>query len=40
MGKKRQSLHQVVLGKLDNCMQINEGRTHPHTMNQNKLKMA
>ena len=27
MGKK--SLQQVMLGKLDSCMQINEVRTHP-----------
>ena len=26
--EKRQSLQQVVLGKLENCMQINETRTH------------
>ena len=31
---------QVVLGKLDSCMQINETRTHPYTMHQNKHKMA
>ena len=29
---KRQSLQQVVLRKLDSCMQFNENRTHPHTM--------
>uniref|UniRef100_A0A8D0TX77 Uncharacterized protein n=1 Tax=Sus scrofa TaxID=9823 RepID=A0A8D0TX77_PIG len=34
------SLLQVLLGNLDSCMQINETRTHPHTMHQNKLKMA
>jgi len=37
---KRQSLQQVLLGKLDSCMQIIETRTHPHTMQKNKLKMA
>ena len=37
---KRQSVQQVLLGKLDSCMQINETRTHPHTMHENKLKMA
>ena len=37
---KRQSFQQVLLGNLDNCMQINETRTHPHTMHKNKLKMA
>ena len=30
----------MVLRNLDSCMQINETRTHPHTMHQNKLKMA
>ena len=28
----RQPLQQVVLGKLDSCIQINETRTQPHTM--------
>ena len=37
---KRQSFQQALLGILDNCMQINETRTHPHTMYENKLKMA
>ena len=37
-GKK--SLQQVVLGKLDSHMQINEVRTHPHIIDKNKLKMA
>ena len=37
---KRQSFQQVLLGKLDSCMQINEIGTHPHTMNKNKLKMS
>ena len=36
---KRQSLQQVVLGKSDSHMQINEARTHPHTIHKNKLKM-
>uniref|UniRef100_A0A8D0K7U6 Uncharacterized protein n=1 Tax=Sus scrofa TaxID=9823 RepID=A0A8D0K7U6_PIG len=29
-----------ISGKLDNYMQSNETRTHPHTMHKNKLKMA
>ena len=29
---KRQSFQQVLLENLDSCMQINEIRTHPHTM--------
>ena len=37
---KRQSFQQVLLGNLDSCMEINEMRTHPHTMHENKLKMA
>ena len=37
---KRKSLQQALLGNLDNCMQSNETRTHPHTMHKNKLKMA
>ena len=37
---KRQTFQQVLLENLDSCMQINETRTHPHTMHQNKLKMA
>ena len=37
---KRQSLWQELLGNLDSCMQINETKTHPHTMCKNKLKMA
>ena len=37
---KRKSIQQELLGKLDSCMQINETRTHPHTMHKNKLKMA
>ena len=40
MGKRQSSFQQVLLGNLDSCMQINETRTHPHTMHQNKLKMA
>ena len=35
---ERQSFQQVLLGNLDGCMQINETRIHPHTMQQNKLK--
>ena len=34
MGKRH--FQQVLLGNLDSCMQINETRTHPHTMHQNK----
>ena len=37
---KRQSLQHILLGNLDSCMQINETRAHPHTMHENKLKMA
>ena len=37
---KRQSLWQMVLEKLDSHMQMNEARTHPHTIYKNKLKMA
>ena len=37
---KRQSVQQALLGNLDSCMQTNETGTHPHTMHQNKLKMA
>ena len=37
---KRQSFQQVLLGNLDSCMQSNEIRTPPHTMHENKLKMA
>ena len=28
----RKSIQQALLGNLDNCMQSNETRTHPHTM--------
>ena len=38
--EKRESFQQVLLGNLDSYMQINETRTHPHTMHKNKLKMA
>ena len=38
--RKRQSLQQVVLGKLDSHMQINEFITHFHTIQRNKLKAA
>ena len=37
---KRKSIQQVLLGNLDSCMQINETRTHTHTMHKTKLKMA
>ena len=37
---KRQSIQQEFLGNLDSCTQINETKTHPHTMHENKLKMA
>ena len=37
---KRQSFQQALLGNLDSCMHINETRTHPHTMNTNKLKVV
>ena len=37
---KRQSFQQEQLGNLDSCRQINETRTHPHTVHKNKLKMA
>ena len=37
---KRKSIQQALLGNLDSYMQINEIRTHPHTMHENKLKMA
>ena len=36
--EKRQSLQQVVLGKLDNHVQINEVRNLPHITHKNKLK--
>ena len=36
----KEFIQQVFLGKLDSCMQINQSRTHPHTMHTNKLKMA
>ena len=36
--EKRQSLQQVVLGKLDGCSQSNEVRTHSHTTYKEKLK--
>ena len=40
MMEKKQSLQQVVLGKLDSYMSINEIRTLPHTIYKNKLKMV
>ena len=36
--EKRQSLKQVVLGKLASHKSINEIKTHPHTAHKNKLK--
>ena len=38
--EKRQFLQQVVLGKLDSHMLINEVRTLPHTMHKIELKVA
>ena len=38
--EKRQSFQKVLQGNLDSCMKINGTRTHPHTMHENKLKMA
>ena len=38
--EKRQSFQQVMLGKLDGDMQINEVRTDCHTLHKNKLNMA
>ena len=37
--KKRQSLWQVVLGKLESHIQINDFRILPYTIYKNKLKM-
>ena len=37
--QRKESLHQVVLEKVDIPMQINEVRTFPHTIYKNKLKM-
>ena len=34
------SLQQVVLGKLDHCIKINEAGTHSHTIHKNKLKTS
>ena len=39
MGKGK-PIQQALLGNLDSCMQINDTRTHPHNMHQNKLQMA
>ena len=36
--EKRQSLQQVVVGKLDTHMLIHEVRTLPHTINKNNSK--
>ena len=38
--EKKQSLQQVVLGKFDSFMSINEVRTHPHTIQKNELKVT
>ena len=38
--RKRKSFQQALMGNLDSCMQINETKTHPHTMHKNKFKMA
>ena len=38
--EKKGSIQQALLGNLDSCIQVNETRTHPHTMHKNKLKMA
>ena len=38
--EKRQSLHQIVLGKLVNHVQKNETRTLSNTIHKNKLKMG
>ena len=35
---KRQSIQQILLGNLDNCMQSNETRTHPHIMHKINTK--
>ena len=37
---QKPSLQQVMLGKMDSCVLINEIRTHPHTIYKNKLKMV
>jgi len=37
--EKRQPLQQVVLAKLDSCVQKNEIRTLPNTIHKNKFKM-
>ena len=36
----KKCFQQVLLGNLDSCMQTSETGTHPHTMHENKLKMA
>ena len=38
--EKRQSLLQVMLGKLDSHIEITEVRTLPHIIHKNKLKVA
>ena len=35
--RKGQFIHQELLENLDSCMHINETRTHPRTMHENKL---
>ena len=40
MREKRESFHQVVLGKLDIHISISDVRTLPHTSHKNKLKVA
>ena len=37
---KRQSLQQVIMGKLDSSKEINEVKTHSHAIHKNKLKTA
>jgi len=39
-GKKRLSLQQMVLGKLDSHMQKNETGPYPYTTHKNRLKMG
>ena len=38
MREKRESFHQVVLGKLDSHLSVNEVVTLPHTMHKNQPK--
>ena len=37
--EERQSLQQVVLGKLDSHKQISEVKTQPHMIHKNNIKM-